>query len=646
MFAHPSRALRPTALAVAVGALALLMIGVPAEPAWSAPTGPGRSVPPGCGGATPQALADFFDGAVPGRLTEDRVPGAVVSVVSGGATAFAQGYGRADVERGVAFDAQRSLVRIGSVTKLFTWTAVMQLVQAGRLDLDADVNTYLTDVRIPSTYPGPVTLRSLMNHTAGFEERIIGTAARTAEDVPPLAEFLAANQPARIRPVGEVSAYSNYGAALAGHIVAEVSGEPYDVYVGRHLLDPLGMTHSTATEPVPAGLAADLAGSYDSEASPPRRIPFTYDVMAPDGSISATAADMANFMSAHLNQGGFSSTAILDAATTARMHQRSFAADPRLSGWAHGFIDRVISGRRVLMHDGSWEGFLSALVLVPGCDLGLFVSTNGTGGVATITQLVRSFVDRFAPAPATPEVAPASTTTPGVSVAAPLAGFYQPARHNGSTVEKLVSLLGPARLTVADDGSVRFRGQQWSARGDGFFTAADGTDHLVFLAGPDGRRYVATDGPTYQLMPASETPMLNLVVVLGFMVAALSVFVVAVVWLVRRLARRPVTTTTPWRFARGLAAGAALVGVVFVVALGAVLFGDTSEFLYGVPVSFRLLMLLPLAMLVLVGAAATCTVAGWPGRSVVARVHQVIVLVGLAALAWFVWQWNLVGWDF
>jgi CubicO group peptidase (beta-lactamase class C family) len=645
MSAQPSRAIRRTASALAVATLATLVIGAPASPAWSAPDG--------CGSATPPALADFFDGAVPARLTEDRVPGAVVSVVSGGTTAFAQGYGLADVGRGVAFDARRSLVRIGSITKLFTWTAVMQLVQAGRLDLDADVNTYLTGFRIPSTYPGPVTLRSLMNHTAGFEERIIGTAARTADDVPPLAEFLAANQPARIRPAGEVSAYSNYGAALAGHIVAEVSGEPYDVYMRRHLLDPLGMAHSTATEPVPAGLAADLAASYDSEAGPASRIPFTYDIMAPDGSISATASDMANFMSAHLNQGRFASARILDAGTTARMHQRSFAADHRLGGWAHGFMDRVMSGRRVLMHDGGWEGFLSALVLVPGCDLGLFVSTNGTGGVATLTQLVRSFLDRFAPAPGAPEVASASITTPGVSVAAPLAGFYQPARHNQSTVEKLVNLLGPARLTVADDGSVHFRGKQWSARGDGFFTAADGVDHLVFLAGPDGRRYVATDGPTYQLMPRSETPVLNLVIVLGFMVIALSALVVAVVWLRRRVRTRSATTTTPWRLARGLGAGAALVGVVFVIALGAVLFGDTGEFLYAVPVSFRLILLLPLATLTLTGAAVLCTIAGWRGSSArntaprtVARVHQIVVLLGLCALAWFLFQWNLVGWDF
>jgi CubicO group peptidase (beta-lactamase class C family) len=632
MLAHPTT--RRTALAVAGGCLAALSVAAPAPAAADT----------GCAAATPSALAGYFDATIPGRLGPDSVPGVVVSVVAGDTTAFARGYGLADVERKVPFDADRTLVRIGSVTKLFTWTAVLQQVEAGRLDLDADVNRYLSGWQIPATYTEPVTLRTLMNHTAGFEERIIGTAARTAADVPPLERFLAANLPARIRPPGEVSAYSNYGAALAGHIVARVSGEPYDVYIGRHLLDPLGMSRSTATEPVPAGLAADLAASYDSETSPARRIPFMYDVMTPDGSISATAADLARFMRAHLSGGG----GLLQPATVARMHQRTFAADGRLNGYAHGFMDRTINGRRVLMHDGAWEGFLSALVLVPECDLGLFLSTNATGGISAVGDVVGAFVDRFAPAPEASVAAVPATGRAGVTAGSPLAGFYHPARHNESTVEKLVSLLGPARLTVAADGTVGFRGKRWTPVRDGLYRAADGSDRLVFLAGADGRRYVATDGATYQLMPAAQTPLVNLAVVLGFVVVALTALVVALVWLGRRLARRPVAVAPAWRVARGLGAGAAVLGLVFVVGLGAVLFGDTSEFLYGVPTSFRLLMVAPLVVLALAGASAVCTVAAWrgAGAGVAARAHQVVVLAGLGALTWFLVQWNLIGWQF
>ena len=270
-----------------------LLAPIPAGAALAAPTG-------SCTPVTPAAVAEYFDAAVPGKLDRDHVPGAVVSVVAGGETVFAQGYGLADVEHGTPMSATGSLVRIASVTKLFTWTAVMQQVEAGRLDLDADVNTYL-DFTVPATFPAPVTLRTLMNHTAGFEDHIVGTGARTAEDVPPLRDYLAANMPRRIYPPGVVPAYSNYGAGLAGYIVSRVSGEPYDEYVQRHLLDPLGMAHSTATEPVPAALASGLARSYDSDTG--ATVPFTFDRMPPDGSMSTTAADMARFAAAHLGHG-------------------------------------------------------------------------------------------------------------------------------------------------------------------------------------------------------------------------------------------------------------------------------------------------------------------------------------------------------
>ncbi|MFG2004593.1 serine hydrolase domain-containing protein [Spirillospora sp. NPDC048911] len=616
--------------------LACCSLAAPAPPAGAARTA--ASAP---AAACPTAgLGAFFDGALPGRLRDDHVPGAVVSVVSHGRTIFAKGYGSADVERGVAFDPAKSLVRIASITKVFTWTAVMQQVELGRLDLDTDVNRYLTAFKVPSVRGRPVTLRTLMNHTAGFEGQVVGTGARTSGGVPSLEDHLAHHMPALIRPPGEISAYSNYGAALAGHIVSRVSGEPYDRYVQSHLFAPLAMNRSTATEPVPAPLARDLARSYDSDARPPRRIPFTFDVMPPDGSVSTTATDMAHFMIAHLDGGRFGTRAVLKPETAARMHERSYAADPRLGGYAHGFMDRTINGHRVLMHDGSWEGFQSQMILVPGCDLGLFISTNGTGGVDTVTAVGRFFFDQFVPASAKPAQASSqpSPTPPTLRAeAAPRGGFYKPARHNESTVEKLLVLLGPARLKVDGDGTVRFKGETWRPQGNGFYTRADGRDHLVFLAGPEGRRYVATDGPAYQLMGAAETLPVNLGVLLVFVLAALSALAVPLA----RLRRRP--RSSAWRIARSLAASALALGLAFLVLLFVQVLGDTSEFLYGVPFSFRALLVLPVVVVVMTACASFYTVKAWrgSGAGLTARVHQIGLLTGLLALTWFAWQWNL-----
>jgi len=339
---------------------------------------------------------------------------------------------------------------------------------------------------------------------------------------------------------------------------------------------------------------------------------------------------------AHLNDG----RGILSPATTARMHQPSFTADPRLGGWANGFEYRRMNGHEVLMHDGSWEAFLSVLMLVPDCGLGLFVSANGTGGVDALTDVLPAFTDTFAPGN--------QTTPSGGRGTKPQAGFYKPARHNESTVEKLLTLLGPGRLSVAADGTVKFKGKEWKPQGDNLYVSSDGRDHLVSFTGTDGKRYVATDGPTYQLESASETPTVNLVVLLAFAVPALSALLLPLVALVRRLRKRRKPMSPWWRAARWLAAGAGVLGVAFLVALVAVLLVGSGDFLFGPPLRFRLLLLVPVIVLAAAVASVTCTVAGWrgSGAGVLARVHQVGLLGGLAALAWFLWQWNLIGWQF
>ena len=205
---------------------------------------PGRNVPPAPsqarGPTDPAEVQAFLDKLFGQEMQAHHIAGAAVSVVKDGKLLFAKGYGYADREKGIPVDAAQKLFRIGSVTKLFTWTAVMQLVAQGKLNLDADVNTYL-DFRIPETYPQPITLRHLLTHTAGFEDQHVALVALKEEDLAPPRAWLVSHIPARVRPPGERAAYSNYGAALAGYIVARVAGESYSQYVQDHLLNPLGM---------------------------------------------------------------------------------------------------------------------------------------------------------------------------------------------------------------------------------------------------------------------------------------------------------------------------------------------------------------------------------------------------------------------
>lgn len=197
----------------------------------------------------PAALAEFFDREMAAQMAEHGIAGGAIAVVKDGSVLFQKGFGHADVEAERPVDPETTMFRVGSVGKLFTATAVMQLVEQGQLDLDEDVNAYL-DFAIPETYDEPVTLAHLLTHTAGFEARWIGMWPDSEEGVEPLGEWLRDHRPARVRPPGIVVSYSNYGMSLAGYIVERVSGLAYGDYVEQHILAPLGMDHSTASQPV------------------------------------------------------------------------------------------------------------------------------------------------------------------------------------------------------------------------------------------------------------------------------------------------------------------------------------------------------------------------------------------------------------
>jgi hypothetical protein len=269
------------------------------------------------------------------------------------------------------------------------------------------------------------------------------------------------------------------------------------------------------------------------------------------------------------------------------------------------------------------------------------MSANGTGGSELLGDLLPRFFDRFTPATGV-EAAPAPATGD-----APQAGFYKPTSHSESRMEKLLTLLGPARLTVDGDGTVHFGAADWRPVGGGLYRKADGLNHLTQFTGTGAQRYLVTDTSAYELMPASETLPVNLAVLGAFTVAALSAIALPIAAGVRRLRRRPTTTTAAWRTARWLAAGAAALGLAFLTLLLATLLGNTSAFIYGAPLGFRLLLVLPLIVLAAAAAATVLTVRSWrgSGAGTLVRVHHSVLLVALAALTWFLWQWNLIGWQ-
>lgn len=345
-------------------------------------------------------LESFVDGVMASHLLNREVAGAVIALVADGKIIFKKGYGFADIEKRIPVDPDRTLFRPGSVSKLLTWTALMQQVELGRVDLDEDVNRYL-DFKIPDTFAQPIRVRDLLNHSAGFEDSYVGMNAKTPADFVALGPWLASHIPARVRPPGTEMAYSNYGSAIAGYIVERVSGEDFPSYIERHILSPLGMANSTFREPLPTEWSQQMAKGYALVDGQFVARPFEYyhNVM-PAGSMSATATDMMRFAIAHLQDGSYGDARILKPETAKLMHTRLLANAPSLPGMAHGFIETRAAGPRIIGHGGNTQDFHSSLMLVPEAKIGFFISTTG-GDQSSLarSELVELMLQRLFPEP-------------------------------------------------------------------------------------------------------------------------------------------------------------------------------------------------------------------------------------------------------
>lgn len=401
----------------------------------------------------------WLDGYMPFALNTSDIPGAVIVVVKDGQILTARGFGYSNVEKRTPVDGERTLFRPGSVSKLVTWTAVMQQVEQGKLDLDADVNTYL-DFKIPQRAGKPVTMREIMTHTAGFEESVKYLIVYDKAKAVPLGELLKARIPQRIYDAGTTPAYSNYATSLAGYIVERLSGMPFDDYVEKHIFAPLDMRTASFRQPLPAKLEPLMATGYSKPGKP--SLGFEIVNSAPAGSLSASGRDMANFMIAHLQGGEFNGQRILSAATAKMMHDSPLdkidrnSLLPPLNRMELGFFETNVNGRDVIAHLGDTEGFHSSLHLYMGDGVGLYLSVN-SGGKDGASNTLRSalfqdFSDRYFPTTLPPD-----SRVPEAEAkrhAQMMVGSWQNSRRSESNFFAVFNLLGQAKIAVDDKGEM------------------------------------------------------------------------------------------------------------------------------------------------------------------------------------------------
>jgi len=466
----------------AVRASACVALAVATDPAF----GQSGTVPPSArpmrGKIDSAELASFVDPLVSAQMEKENIPGAVFVLVQDGKILYERGYGLANLATRKPVDPEKTIWRIGSISKVFTATAVVQLADRGRIGLNDDVNRYLTRVKVPATFPEPVRFTHLLTHTAGLDEIRPGTQAETAAGVLPVCDFLRGKL-VRLRPPGSVISYSTYGVTLAGCLVEEVSGKSFGDYLASNIWRPLGMTRTSID--VPDSVRGDLAQGYEIDSGTNKVSRWEWYHTTPASSINASGADMGRFIIAHLQNGRLGQSRIMSEAAARDMHRQHATSHPRLPGFAYGFYEDFTNGERILKHGGNVEGFAAELVLLPERGIGFFIATQHEP--AELKDVIeKALLDHYFPA----------TTKPVRPV--PMSGYRERVSRFAGTYEinEFCHSCGSDRrvyprveVKAFPDGTISITGHtpHFVEVSPLFFERVDGEGKAAFLADDSGR---------------------------------------------------------------------------------------------------------------------------------------------------------------
>ena len=585
-------------------------------------------------------IASYIDGLMQYTIDSGQAVGATISIVKDGRILVLGGYGHADLENGQIVEPRETTFRIGSITKVLNWMAVLQLVESGRLDLDTDINNYLSGFKIDHAFADPITLRHLMTHTAGFEDDIQHLFVGGARQLGTLEGTLAKSLPRRIIAPGSEVAYSNFGTAVAGHIVANMTNQSWHDYVDTHVLAPLRMSNSSTQQPLPENLQRTRSVGYLKQGNEFVPKGFAFIPFAPAGSASATAFDMARLMVELLNP---ASSGVLSAKSKELMLNGAYVIDPALNAMTLGMYQMRLGQERAVGHDGSTILFNSKLILWPDHDVGLFVSFNSSSsarvpaiianGVAELLQLKQSDdTKQVAQVILEPEL---------------YTGVYASLRRNFSNYTKLLSLQGqvtieydriPDLLLVHDGSGTR----KFKSVSDNVFEQLDGDARMAFRGlGTTKQTLYFNSTPMFAFdkLPSKEVALYNGIFLVAWLLCTLSVLVL---WPIVAVSRRYlrdngniILSTIVWI--------SGIVLLAFVVAFS--LTGDGQyeflvsgvqkvELIFWMPTLFCVLVVLQLGYLYRVWVMDLW----WLSR----RIHFTLMLFLNGVMAVWLWQWNLL----
>ena len=395
-------------------------------------------------------LEAYADGVFKTIMAKEHIAGATFAVIKPNQTIIKKGYGFAHVDEKLPVNPDSTLFRIGSISKLFVWIGVMQMVEKGKLDLDRDVNEYLEAFKIPATYQEPITLRSLMTHTPGFEDKLYKLFVTDPEEMEPLEQVLEEQMPERVRPPLQQASYSNHGTGIAQYLVELASGMPFVEYAEQNIFDPLGMQNTTIRQPLHSRFISNMSAGYAYRDGRFVEKPFELVPLQSVGGASTTAHDMTLFMEALLNQTCLNGQCLLDSATFEMMFKPAFSPAPGVNPALLGFMDISTNGHNIIGHGGNTFLFHSMLALFPEEQTGIFYSFNSEGGQGPSSQVLEHLIDYYFP-DKRPLQEPFAMSKEALEE---FAGTYRMNRYSHSELFKVLSLMMMGNIS-AEDGKLK-----------------------------------------------------------------------------------------------------------------------------------------------------------------------------------------------
>ena len=593
-----------------------------------------------------------MDGLVKATLHSSDIAGGVVVLTSGSDILLKRGYGFANIITKQPIAVDSTLFRIGSISKLFVWLAVMQQVEEGKLDLNTNINNYLTDFKIPDSFAEPITLTHLMGHTAGFEDRVIELFVNDTLKLKSLSELLADDLPKRVRPSGKYAAYSNHGTAIAAHIVEIVSGLSWNEYIEHRIINPLGLNSTTFRQPLPKALAKRMSNGYANFGNELIKKPFELIPLAPVGAATTSARDMSVFMQMLLNKGTLGDVKIIDSTSFNLLVSPSHSHDKWVNPSLHGFLDLGKDGCRIVGHGGDTFWFHSLLALFPDKNIGFFISLNSEGVGGERSFILDAFVDEFIDC----TIEPMPVVELKGEYIAQFAGEYISNRFPHSDYLKFLSL--SARLSITIDG-----GRLKMAKGNkitywlpvgGLIFQQEGSDvRISFEKDKDGSIIMLFEqrAPMVAYSKAKlyqQVSVHSIIFVFILIVCILTLLYWPFVYFIRRryqpmsIASRTIPVDS-----KMVAWLSALLLSIFALGVLSAL-GGKEQSVYAVPSLLKILLVIPIIQIPLVILLLIKTIIVLRHKQImfVGRIFYLLILLANIAALWELYYWNFLGWNY